>query len=105
MTRARAGLLICALTLSVAAPAAGQAPAATYVVLGAQGPVARAVIPAGASPPTCPAIVVDGTAQKMNVRATPDANFAVLVCEFVLPASNQERGHRGSKSAAPTCRP
>lgn len=86
MARARTAFLISALLLA-ATSAAAQAPIATYVVLGAQGPVARAIIPAGATAPTCPAIVVDGTSQTMGLRATPDANFPVLVCEFVLPAS------------------
>ncbi|MBV8479313.1 MAG: response regulator, partial [Actinobacteria bacterium] len=72
--------------LTLAAPAAAQAPAATYVVLGAQGPVARAVIPAGTTglAPACPAIMVDGNSQTMSLRAEPDANFPILVCEFAL---------------------
>jgi Calcineurin-like phosphoesterase len=94
MARARTALLICAVTLTVAARAAAQAPAptATYVVLGAQGPVARAVIPAGTTglAPACPAIVVDGNSQTMSLRAAPDDNFPILVCEFVFsaPATN-----------------
>lgn len=88
MARARTALLICAVTFTVAARAAAQAPApaAAYVVLGAQGPVARAVILAGTSglAPACPAIVVDGNSQTMSLRAAPDTNFPILVCEFAL---------------------
>lgn len=88
MFPARTALLICAVTVALPAPAAGQVPvpAATYVVLGAQGPVARAVIPAGTTglAPTCPAIMVDGNSQTMSLRAAPDTNFPILVCEFAL---------------------
>jgi predicted phosphodiesterase len=89
MARAPTALLICAIGLTLATPAAAQAPAATYVVLGGQGAVARAVIPAGTTgvAPACPAIVVDGTSQTMSLRAAPDTNFPILVCEFALPAS------------------
>jgi calcineurin-like phosphoesterase family protein len=86
MARARTALLICAVALALAGPAAAQAPAATYVVLGAQGPVARAVIPAGTTglAPACPAIVVDGNSQTMSLRAGPDGKFPILVCEFAV---------------------
>lgn len=89
MARARTALQTCAVTLALATPVAAQTPVAAYVVLGAQGPVARAVIPAGTNglAPACPAIVVDGASQTMTVRAAPDTNFPILVCEFVLPAS------------------
>jgi hypothetical protein len=73
----------------LAPPAAAQAPAAAYVVLGGQGAVARAVVLAGttAVAPQCPAIVVNGASQAMTMRAAPDTNFPILVCEHVLPAS------------------
>ncbi len=71
--------------MAVQPPAHAQTPKleAAYVVLGPQGAVARAVV-AGAS--DCPAITVDDTQHVMNVRAQPDANFPVLVCELPLPA-------------------
>ena len=60
---------------------------AVYVVLGAQGAVARAVL---SDTTQCPAIVIDGARQAMSVRALPDtgpnAFFPVLVCELPLPA-------------------
>ncbi len=56
---------------------------AAYVVLGPQGPVARAVLAQGSS---CPDITIDGAQQPMNVRALPDATFPVLVCERTIPA-------------------
>jgi hypothetical protein len=55
---------------------------AAYVVLGPQGPVARAVF---ADATTCPAITIDGAPQQMTVRARPDAAFPVLVCELLVP--------------------
>jgi hypothetical protein len=75
--------------VSWAMPAAAQSPAAAYVVLGGQGAVARAVVLAGTTGivPQCPAIVVNGASQAMTVRAAPDTNFPILVCEYVLPAS------------------
>src|SRR6476660_2699383 len=56
---------------------------AAYVVLGPQGPVARAVLAQASS---CPDITIDGAQQPMSVRALPDATFPVLVCERILPA-------------------
>jgi hypothetical protein len=84
----RTALIACVLAFA-STPAAAQAPAATYVVLGGQGPVARAIIPAGTTglAPACPAIVVDGSSQTMSLRAAPDAKFAILVCEFAVPAA------------------
>jgi hypothetical protein len=80
--------LVIGLTSGAAMPAAAQSAAAAYVVLGGAGAVARAVVLAGTTGivPQCPAIVVNGASQAMTVRATPDTNFPVLVCEYVLPA-------------------
>ena len=59
-----------------------------YVVLGPQGPVARAVYKNATA---CPSIVINGAAQPMTVRALPqsgkDAAFPVLVCELLIPSS------------------
>jgi len=55
---------------------------ATYVVLGAQGAVARAIV---ANATACPMITIDGAARAMQVRAAPDAAFPVLVCELLVP--------------------
>ena len=55
---------------------------AAYVVLGPQGPVARAVL---AQASRCPEITIDGARQPMSVRALPDATFPVLVCERTIP--------------------
>jgi predicted phosphodiesterase len=88
MVFGRTALPMCVLA-ALTAPAAAQNPASTYVVLGAQGPVARAVITAGTTglAPACPAIVVNGTSQAMTIRAAPDTNFPILVCEFLVPAT------------------
>jgi hypothetical protein len=60
---------------------------AAYVVLGAQGPIARAVY-TGAK--KCPSISVNGTAEPMTVRAEPQggkqAAFPILVCDFQIEA-------------------
>src|SRR2546430_17305847 len=56
---------------------------AAYVVLGARGALARAVL---ANTTQCPAITIDGAQQAMTVRALPDAFFPVLVCELPLPS-------------------
>jgi hypothetical protein len=84
-----AALLAAALSFAAATPAAAQSPTAAYVVLGGAGAVARAVVYVGATAvvPQCPAIVVDGASQTMAVRARPDADFPILVCEFLLPAT------------------
>ena len=72
--------------LVVAGPSADAQPSkleAAYVVLGPQGPVARAVLAQASS---CPDITIDGAQQPMSVRALPDATFPVLVCERAIPA-------------------
>jgi hypothetical protein len=56
---------------------------AAYVVLGPQGPVARAIL---ANATACPAIAIDGAQQPMTIRAMPDAVFPVLTCELPIPA-------------------
>jgi len=60
---------------------------ATYVVLGPEGAVARAIL-TGAT--QCPTITIGDAAQPMNVRAMPETGaspaFPVLVCELLIPA-------------------
>ena len=89
MAARRIAFLSCAVALAAVTPAAAQNWPITYVVLGQQGAVARAVVPAGVVglAPACPAIVVDGNSQTMSLRAAPDADFPILVCEFVVPAT------------------
>jgi hypothetical protein len=67
------------------AAASAQSPKleSAYVVLGAQGAVARAIV---ADATRCPAMSIDGGEQAMKVRALPDAAFPVLVCELPLTA-------------------
>jgi len=82
---AAALLLAAGLALASLSTAAGAATLeAAYVVLGPQGPVARAVL-TGAS--ACPRIRIGGTARRMQVRALPgkEAAFPILVCEFLIP--------------------
>jgi len=85
----RIALMTCALAFGVITPAPAQNPPITYVVLGEQGAVARALVPArqGGPAPGCPAIIVNGTAQTMDLRSAPSSKFPIVVCEFPLPAS------------------
>jgi hypothetical protein len=93
MARGQIALLISALTLTAAAAAAAaELPPPPYVVLGGDGPVARAImIPdANRNIPQCPRIEVDGTPKEMTVRAEPDGgNFNVRVCEFPLGSAEK----------------
>src|SRR5262245_49930650 len=73
--------------LLLARAADAQSLETVYVVLGAEGPVARAVL-AGTS--RCPTITIDGAGREMSVRALPDggpgAPFPILICEMPIPA-------------------
>jgi calcineurin-like phosphoesterase family protein len=82
--------------LILVSAAAAQSPAAAppaYVVLGAQGPVARAIMVPNASNsvPACPRIEVDGTPKAMTIRAEPGTNFNIRICEFVLGSAKSAK--------------
>jgi hypothetical protein len=87
-------LAAAALCLALVAPAAAAAKSvkleAAYVLLGPQGPVARAVYKDAAE---CPSLSLDGTTQQMSVRMRPQtgkkAVFPVLVCELAIPAGTR----------------
>jgi hypothetical protein len=80
---AAAALVLATVLAPRAADAQSPMLEAVYVVLGPQGPVARAVLaPANG----CPDVTIDGSQRPMNVRALPDATFPVLVCELPIPA-------------------
>jgi hypothetical protein len=74
----------CAIALAPAAARADKLEAA-YVVVGGQGPVARAILTDAAQ---CPAITIGNASQPMSIRARPDTGsnpaFPVLVCEAVI---------------------
>ena len=84
--RALAATLLLALLPASAAAKSAKLEAA-YVVLGPQGPVARAVYK---DTTACPSIMLDGNAQPMSLRMAPqtgkDAAFPVLVCELLIPS-------------------
>src|SRR5882724_8379991 len=97
MLLARLALAV-ALALTATTPLAAKDKAAkleaAYVVMGAQGAVARAVYRHATD---CPSMTLNGTAQAMNIRALPEttgrkgkkekkAAFPVLVCELPIPA-------------------
>jgi Calcineurin-like phosphoesterase len=91
MVASRVGLLICALALGGVSPGGAQTTPVNYVVLGQQGSIARSVVPVAPAGPAlaCPTIVLDGSEKKMSLRAAPDADFPILVCEFVIPAATK----------------
>lgn len=74
------------LAFAVTGAAAQPAPATAYVILGPQGPVARAVYE---NAPACPSLTLDGTAQQMSERLSPQnggSKFPLRVCELLIPA-------------------
>ncbi len=84
--------------LPAATHAKSDAPEYTYVVLGAQGPIARAIYGDAA---VCPSIKADGKDQPMNARTGNTTNFPVLVCEFLVPASTKKLELNGKKLPLP----
>jgi hypothetical protein len=88
--RYAAFLTACMPVFILVTAAAAQPAPPPYVVLGGQGPVARAIMTPDASSnvPSCPRIVVDGTPRAMTIRAEPDGkDFNIRVCEFALGAA------------------
>lgn len=78
-------LFLSAFLLIRTAHAAEDAPLA-FTILGPDGVVARVITTA----PSCPEIKVDGSASAMQVRAAPDKDFPVTVCDAALPAEAKE---------------
>jgi calcineurin-like phosphoesterase family protein len=91
-----------ALMLAIVAPAAMHAksdtPDYTYVVLGAQGPIARAIY---RDTTDCPSIKADGTDQPMNARMGDKTAFPILVCEFLVPAGTKKLELKGKRLPLP----
>jgi hypothetical protein len=78
-----------ALMLTIATPAAhakSDAPEYAYVVLGTQGPIARAIYTDATD---CPSIKVDGKDQPMNARMGDQTAFPVLVCELLVAGAKK----------------
>ncbi len=71
-----------ALICSATPPTHAAAQEASYVVMGPEGAVARAVFQ---NDVRCPAIEFDGVQQQMDLRAKPSHRFAVTVCEKLIP--------------------
>jgi hypothetical protein len=102
---ARAACFV-ALALTCIVPQAASAKAKleiAYVVLGKQGPVARAVLKGTTD---CPSITLDTGAQPMSVRAMPEtgkkAHFPVLVCELLIPSGTTTASLDGQALPLPT---
>jgi Calcineurin-like phosphoesterase len=95
MARVRTALLMSALTLAAASAAvAAESPPPAYVVLGAQGAIARAIVTPddknNIAP--CPQIVVDSKPPAdMSIRAQPDGYFNIRVCEYVVGAAKSAK--------------
>jgi len=75
---------------------------AAYVVLGQQGPVARAVLKGATA---CPSIALNTGTQAMSVRAMPEtgkkAHFPVLVCELLIPSGTTTASLNGKALPLP----
>jgi hypothetical protein len=94
---ARLATTFAALAIVVPSPAAAKSGKleAAYVVMGSQGPVARAVF---ADADSCPSLALKSSTQTtktaMQVRMQPQsgkgAAFPVLVCELLIPADTTE---------------
>src|SRR5205807_5423846 len=85
-------LTACMPALMLVTAGAAQSPPPPYVVLGAQGPVARVIVTPDPNKniPPCPRINVDGAAKEMTVRAEPDGkHFDIRVCEFVVESAKR----------------
>lgn len=70
----------------------------TYIVIGAQGPIARAIY---SDATECPSIKVDDKDQPMNARKGDNTAFPVLVCELLVPASTKKLELKGKKLPLP----
>lgn len=79
----KASLFVSALVLfSFGAVAQAQSePPVIFTVLGPDGPVARVIT----TEAQCPEITIDGAAGAMQVRAAPDKDFPVTVCDAAVP--------------------
>src|SRR3954453_20007759 len=86
--------LILAIAGSAAAHARSDTPDYTYVLLGAQGAIARAIYTDATD---CPSIKVDKKPQPMNARMGDSTAFPVLVCEFLVPASTKKLALKDKK--------
>jgi predicted phosphodiesterase len=83
-----------------------EGPEAAYVVLGAQGAVARAVLRGAGE---CPAIELDGVRQPMRLRAPAEAGaqprFPVRVCEAPVPVGARSASVAGQQLPLPRGQP
>src|SRR3979409_908071 len=81
--RAACALMLAFLLLPTLVHAQAPSLEAAYVVLGPQGPVARAVL---ADATACPALRIAARARRVPVRAPAGAAFPLRVCELPIPA-------------------
>ncbi len=93
-------LVFAALCLTQTAHAQNDAPFA-FTILGPDGVVARVIT----TDAQCPQITVDGNTSAMNVRAAPDADFPVMICDTLLPKATASASVNGQPLKLPPAKP
>ncbi len=73
----------------------------SYTVLGDKGAVARVITAAA----TCPNIQIDGVVSAMQLRAAPDKDFPVTVCDAPIPITAKTADINGQSLALPKGKP
>lgn len=68
-----------------------------FTLLGPNGIVARVITQAA----SCPQITIDGNASAMQLRAAPDQNFPVTVCEAAIPWGTKSAAVNGKELKLP----
>jgi len=89
---AMAGAMVALVALHPEAAAQSGKLESSYVVLGGEGAIARAVL---SDATECPMIEIGGVARRMSIRARPDAAFPVLVCEAPIPPGTASAAIQG----------
>lgn len=72
-----------------------------FTVLGPDGVVARVITREA----NCPEISIDGKTSAMQVRAAPDNDFPITVCDALLPKETQEANVLGQALKLPKAKP
>ncbi len=72
-----------------------------FILLGPDGAVARVITPEA----QCPDITIDGSARAMQVRAAPNQDFPVTVCDAPIPPSATSAAVLGRALKLPKAKP
>jgi hypothetical protein len=73
----------------------------TFTILGPDGAVARVITTAA----QCPEITIDGTASAMQLRAAPDSDFPVTVCDAAIAPDVKSASVDGQALKLPKAKP